>query len=114
MLNVIQGQFFTHNLDEYLIPESLELIQVIRQSITVLFEPLIIDGVVAPCYAWIETENLRNVYDGLLAGSPSIKALYEPFFITDEAANRITFKAEYLLPGDMEIIINRVKELTDI
>ena len=77
----------------------------------VLFEPSICEDVVQPSYAWIETEKLREVYDGLLSGSPSIKALYEPFFITNEAANRITFKAEYLLPGDMTIIVKRIMEL---
>ncbi|MCW4013678.1 MAG: aminotransferase class V-fold PLP-dependent enzyme [Candidatus Bathyarchaeota archaeon] len=90
---------------------SKQLDEIPGVSSGVLFEPLVIDGVVAPCYAWIENENLRKVYDGLLAGSPSIKALYEPFFITNEAANRITLKTEYLLPGDTEIILNRIKEL---
>ena len=50
----------------------------------------------------------------MLAGSPSIKALYEPFFITNEATNRITFKAEYLLPGDMDIILDRIRDLVRI
>jgi L-seryl-tRNA(Ser) seleniumtransferase len=90
---------------------SKQLDQIPGVSSGVLFEPSIVEDVVPPSYAWIETENLRTVYDGLLAGSPSIKALYEPFFITNEAANRITFKAEYLLPGDIEIIMERVREL---
>lgn len=77
----------------------------------ILFEPSICEDVVPPSYAWIEAENLREVYEGLLAGSPSIKALYEPFFITGEAAGRVTFKLEYLLPGDEEIILDRLAEL---
>jgi len=89
--------------------EKLDAISGVKSG--VIFEPSICKNVVPPSYAYIETEKLRAVYDGLLAGSPSIKALYEPFFITNEAANRITFKAEYLLPGDMEIILERVKEL---
>jgi L-seryl-tRNA(Ser) seleniumtransferase len=80
----------------------------------VLFEPSICEGVVPPSYAYIETMNLKAFYEGLLAGSPSVKALYEPFFITNEAANRVTFKAEYLLSGDMEIIVERVKELVGV
>lgn len=90
---------------------SKQLDQIPGVSSGVLFEPSIVEDVVPPSYAWIETDNLRAVYDGLLAGSPSIKALYEPFFITNEAANRITFKAEYLLPGDIEIIVDRVTKL---
>lgn len=89
--------------------KKLDVIPGVRSG--VIFEPSICENVVPPSYAYVEAENLRDVYDGLLAGSPSIKALYEPFFITNEAANRITFKAEYLLPGDMEIILERVKEL---
>ena len=89
--------------------KELDKIPGVRSGI--LFEPSICEDVVQPSYAWIETEKLREVYDGLLSGSPSIKALYEPFFITNEAANRITFKAEYLLPGDMSIIVERIKEL---
>ena len=81
----------------------------------VLHEPSIAENIVPPSYAWIEVESdkitLKNIYDELLEGEPSIRALYEPFFITNEAANRITFKAEYLQPGDKEIILTRIKEI---
>ena len=33
------------------------------------------------------------------------------FFITDQAANRVTFKVEYLLPGDKEVILGRIREI---
>lgn len=79
----------------------------------ILLEPSICDNVVPPSYAWIEAEpggkSLRMIYEELLHGDPSIRGLYEPFFITHEAANRVTFKVEYLLPGDKEIIIDRLR-----
>ena len=81
----------------------------------VLLEPSICEDVVPPSYAWIEMESekksLRAVYDELLNGDPSIRGLYEPFFITDEADNRVTLKVEYLLSGDKEIILGRLREI---
>jgi seryl-tRNA(Sec) selenium transferase len=93
--------------------EELGAIDGLRSG--VLFEPSICEEVVPPSYAWIEVErghkSLLMVYDELLKGDPSIRGLYEPFFITNEAANRITFKVEYLLPGDKKIILGRLKEI---
>lgn len=81
----------------------------------VLFEPCICKKAIPPCYAWIELESkditLREVFEKLHENEPSIRALYEPFFITNEAANRITFKVEYLLPGDRAIILKRLGEI---
>jgi seryl-tRNA(Sec) selenium transferase len=93
--------------------EELGAIDGLRSG--VLFEPSICEEVSLPCYAWIELESghksLLMIYEELLKGEPSIRGLYEPFFITNEAANRITFKVEYLLPGDKDIIIRRLKEI---
>lgn len=92
---------------------SEKLGQITGVSSGVLKEESICDDVVQPSYAWItldhETITLRTLYEELLKGEPSIKTLYEPFFITNKAANRITLKVDYLLPGDKEIILERIK-----
>jgi D-glucosaminate-6-phosphate ammonia-lyase len=81
----------------------------------VLLETSICEDVVPPSYAWVEVKHgdksAKIVNDELFNGDPSIKALYEPYFITNDAANRITFKVEYLLPGDKEIILSRLREI---
>jgi hypothetical protein len=81
----------------------------------VLKEISICEDIVPPTYAWIEMDTdkvtLKELSDGLFNGTPRIKTLYEPGFISNEVANRITLKAEYLLLGDKEIILERVKEL---
>jgi L-seryl-tRNA(Ser) seleniumtransferase len=78
-------------------------------------EPCMVEGAVPPSYAWVEVEpgnvSLRNLYEGLLTGSPPIKTIYEPYFLTTEAANRISIKVEYFLPGDDEIVLKRINEI---
>ena len=80
----------------------------------VLIEPSVLPGATPPSYAWVEVEtpNLtaRELYLRLLKGKPSIRALFEPYFITTQAANRLTFKMEYLLPGDKEAVLRRLRE----
>jgi len=81
----------------------------------VILEPSICSDIIPPSYAWIEMDSekmtLRELYNALLFGEPSIRTLYEPFFITKEATNRITLKVEYLLPGDKEIIMNKLCQI---
>ena len=93
--------------------DQLDAIDGIRSG--VLNEISVAEGVVPPSYAWIEMDggkvSLRELYEGLFYGTPCIRALYEPYFITDKAANRMTFKVEYLLPGDKEIILARISEI---
>ena len=83
----------------------------------VIKEISICDDMVPPSYAWVEMDTdkltLRELSDGLFNGSPRIKTLYEPTFISNEVENRITLKTEYLLPGDKEIILSRIRELLD-
>lgn len=75
----------------------------------------ILEDVTAPSLVWIEVEKtgvpLRTVFEELLNGTPTIRTLYQPFFLTADAANRVTFKVEYLLPGDDDIIVRRVSEV---
>lgn len=81
----------------------------------VIYEPNILPDAIPPSLIWITPDTgtvpLRKIYDSLLNGAPSIRTLYEPFFLTNEAGNRITLKVEYLIPGDDEIIIKRLTEI---
>jgi len=81
----------------------------------VIFEPNMLEGATAPSLVWVEVRkggvSLRGLYEKLLNGSPVIRTLHEPLFLTKEGGNRVTFKVEYLLPGDDDIIFRRVSEI---
>jgi L-seryl-tRNA(Ser) seleniumtransferase len=82
----------------------------------VIYEPTIDSSLTSPSYAYIEAEegseiDLRKIHQLLLKSDPPIEALNEPFFITPEAEGKITFKVEYLLPGDSDIIIKQLREI---
>lgn len=80
----------------------------------VIYEPSILEDAIAPSLVWIELMgekvSLRELYEQLLNGKPQIRSLYEPFFLVKEVSKRITFKVEYLIPGDEEIILRCVSE----
>ncbi|MBT6603612.1 hypothetical protein HOB36_00815 [Candidatus Bathyarchaeota archaeon] len=82
-----------------------------------LDEPSLDPNVVPPSYIWVEVDakklSLKELFDGLMNGDPVIRPLYEPYFLSTEVENRITFKVEYLQPGDTDLIIERVKSLLD-
>lgn len=81
----------------------------------ILMEPTIVGGLMGPSYAYIEITGagitLKGLHAALLEGDPSIRTLHEPYFITPEAKDRITLKAECLLEGDDEIILDRITEI---
>ncbi len=81
----------------------------------VIREKTVVTGLIAPSYAYIETNDkqisLKDLYTNLIEGDPPIWTLYEPFFITPHAKDRITLKAEYLLEGDDDIIIRRISSI---
>jgi len=84
----------------------------------VISEPAVVGGLVSPSYAYIELDNdegisLKGLHTALQEGTPSIRTLHEPYFVTPEAKGRITLKAEYLLEGDNEIIIDRIAEIIE-
>ncbi len=84
----------------------------------ILQEPTIIGGLIGPSYAYIELHgetgiSLKGLHTALLEGDPSIRTLHEPYFITPEAKDRITLKAEYLLEGDDDTILDRIKEIIE-
>jgi D-glucosaminate-6-phosphate ammonia-lyase len=93
--------------------EMLSSIKGIKSG--VLIEHSVCRDVIESCYAWIELDSdklsLRELSDALFEGDPCIRTLYEPTFISDQVKNRITLKVEYLLPGDKELIIKRIKEI---
>ena len=86
----------------------------IRSGVT--YEPTAVKGLMGPSYAYIELKDeskitLRRLHELLLEGDPPIETLYEPFFVIPDAAGRITLKAEYLLEGDEQIIIERIRHI---
>jgi L-seryl-tRNA(Ser) seleniumtransferase len=85
----------------------------------VLYEPTIDPSLHPPTYTYIKSEenssiDLKKVHQYLMESDPPIETLYEPLFISPEAGLMITFKVEYLLPGDKEIIIKRLKNICDM
>lgn len=54
---------------------------------------------------------LKEVHRKLKEGDPSIEALCEPAFLIRDYHEKITFNPEYLLEGDDELIIDRVKKI---
>ena len=97
--------FYT-SLEERSYELSRRLAEVPGVSSGVVYEPSAIEGVLGPSYAYIALDegagiSLRELHWLLRQGDPAIEALYEPFFITPEAAGKITVKAEYLLEGMM-------------
>ena len=84
----------------------------------VLQEPTVVGGLIGSSYAYIELDSdsgisLKGLHTALLEGDPSIRTLHEPHFITPEAKDRITLKAEYLLEGDDQTILNRIAEIIE-
>jgi len=82
----------------------------------VLMEPTIVEGLIGSSYAYVELDGtpgitLKGMHTALHDGDPSIRTLHEPYFITPDAKNRITFKTEYLLKGDDETILNRITQI---
>jgi len=81
----------------------------------VLMEPTIVEGLVGPSYAYIEIDGaavtLKGLHTALAEGTPAIRTLHEPYFVTPDAKDRITLKAEYLLPGDQDTILTRIAEI---
>lgn len=97
---------------------SRRLAEIPGVSSGVVYEPTVIEGILGPSYAYISLDegsgiSLKELHGRLREGEPAVEALYEPFFITPEAAGKITIKAEYLLEGDDEIIIHRTAELIE-
>lgn len=85
----------------------------------VILEPTVIPELSKPSYAYIELNekariSLKRLHEKLLECHPPIETLYEPFFITEEAKNKITIKPEYLLPGDENHIIEKIKKIMDM
>ena len=108
-------EVYYRNLEEKTRALSAQLDGVPGITSGVLQEPTAVGGLIGPSYAYIELDDagisLKGLHTALLDGDPSIQTLHEPYFITPEAKDRITLKAEYLLEGDDEIILNRIADI---
>jgi L-seryl-tRNA(Ser) seleniumtransferase len=106
---------YYHTLEEKTRHLSTRLNEIPGIKSGVLKEQTVVAGLIAPSYAYIELNDerisLKNLYNNLIEGDPSIWTLYEPYFITPHAKDRITIKAEYLLEGDDEIIIRKINSI---
>jgi L-seryl-tRNA(Ser) seleniumtransferase len=97
---------------------SIRLDEIPEITSGVLQEPTVVGGLIGPSYAYIELHgdagiSLKGLHTALLDGDPSIRTLHEPYFVTPEAKDRITIKAEYLLEGDDDIILTRIAEIIE-
>ena len=54
---------------------------------------------------------LRQIHRDLKQGEPCIETLLEPAFLIPDYKDKVTFNPEYLLSGDDEVIIKRVREI---
>jgi L-seryl-tRNA(Ser) seleniumtransferase len=58
----------------------------------------------------ISGKELANI---LRDGDPSIETLYEAGFLLENAKGKVTINPQYLLEGDADIVINRIKEILE-
>ena len=84
----------------------------------VIMEPSVVGDLVPPSYTYIELDDaagisLKGIHTALQEGTPSIRTLHEPYFVTPDAKDRILLKAEYLLDGDKEIILKRIAQILE-
>ncbi len=67
------------------------------------------------CYLEIDEDVVgmsgRDLVKVLRDGDPSIEVLYEPRFLLDNYAGKVTINPQYMLEGDDELVINLIKKL---
>jgi L-seryl-tRNA(Ser) seleniumtransferase len=67
------------------------------------------------CYLEIDEDVVgmsgRDLVKVLRDGDPSIEVLYEPRFLLDNYAGKVTINPQYMLEGDDELVINHIKKL---
>jgi len=74
------------------------------------------DEPMAPfCYLKLDERtvgmNGRTLVEKLKDGNPSIMTLYEPAFLIEDYHGKVTINPEYMLDGEEEIIVQRIREL---
>ena len=55
----------------------------------------------------------RELQTMLRKGDPPIETLYEPSFLIEDYAGRMTINPEYMLSGDDEMVVKRIKEIVE-
>ena len=53
----------------------------------------------------------RELVKRLRDGDPSIETLYEPGFLLDKYEGKVTINPQYMLEGDDDIVVKRIKEI---
>ncbi len=83
----------------------------------VTYEYTIDEGLPMTPFAYLELDEARTgvtlswLHAELKRGDPAIETLLEPSFLIPDYRNRITINPEYLLEGDDDLIIKRVREI---
>jgi L-seryl-tRNA(Ser) seleniumtransferase len=67
------------------------------------------------CYLELDEEAVgtsgRELVNELRKGNPSIETLYEPSFLLEKYERKVTINPQYMLEGDTEIVVDRIREI---
>jgi D-glucosaminate-6-phosphate ammonia-lyase len=67
------------------------------------------------CYLELDEEAVgmsgKELVKRLRDGDPSIETLYEPGFLLEKYEGKVTINPQYMLEGDDDIVVNRIKEI---
>jgi hypothetical protein len=67
------------------------------------------------CYLELDEEIVgisgRDLVKKLRDGDPSIETLFEPRFLLENYEGKVTINPQYMLEGDADIVIDRIREI---
>lgn len=98
--------------------EQLEVIPGVETGL--VYQRAVEDGApMAPfCYLKLEEEVFgmtgRDLVERLREGDPSIMTPYEPAFLIEDYHGKVTINPQYMLEGEEEIVVQRIKELLKV
>jgi len=99
------------------IAEMLSGFPGLRAGVT--YEYTVGDGEPMTPLAYVELDeealgiDARELQTMLRKGDPPIETLYEPSFLIEDYAGRMTINPEYMLSGDDEIVVKRIIEIVE-
>jgi seryl-tRNA(Sec) selenium transferase len=99
------------------IAKMLDAIPGLRVGVT--YEYTIGDGEPMTPLAYVELDedalgiDARELQTMLRNGDPPIETLYEPSFLIKDYVGRMTINPEYMLSGDDEIVVKRIREIVE-
>ena len=70
------------------------------------------------CYLELDKEivgiNGMDLVRKLRDGEPSIETLFEPRFLLEKYEGKVTINPQYMLEGDADLVIERIKEILKV